>query len=369
MKVGILTLPLHTNYGGILQAYALQTVLKRMGHEAILLDRNWIELSQFRKILSDAKWMVRSIFLRKKQIAPYKVQEAMGKNIKAFILKEINPRVIVKQISDIQNLHLDAIVVGSDQVWRRHYTPNIAFYYLDFAQWWGVKRIAYAASFGIKEWDYSPKETEKCKQLLNLFDGVSLREESGKKLCSQFLGRKDTKVVLDPTFLLEASDYQSLIVKVDNSITGDLLCYILDPNAELQTIIDKTANYYKYKPYYTNIGENTNFNSLSQYIKPSIEYWLKGFIHAKFVITDSFHGCVFSILFNKPFLVYGNKNRGLARFESLLSQLGLSNRLASSHEDISNIIKADIDWDLVNERLKFLRTDSYSFLKIHLMPN
>lgn len=89
MKVGILTLPLHTNYGGILQAYALQTVLKRMGHEAILLDRNWIELSQFRKILSDAKWMVRSIFLRKKQIAPYKVQEAMGKNIKAFILKEM----------------------------------------------------------------------------------------------------------------------------------------------------------------------------------------------------------------------------------------------------------------------------------------
>lgn len=365
MKVGILTLPLHINYGGILQAYALQTVLKRMGYDAILLDQGWIKQGKMKSILSNIKWFLKSIGSGKKQLSPYKIQEITGKNIKPFILKNIHPRINIKKTSKIKELQLDAIIVGSDQVWRKAYSRNIGFYFLDFAKQWNIKRIAYAASFGINEWDYSKLETIQCKELLKLFTGVSVREKSGQKLCHEFLDREAT-LVLDPTLLLNMDDYMTFVHQDINNIEGNLLCYILDRNTELEAIINKVSSSYKYTPYFTNINIPSQTFSSQLQIKPSIEFWLKGFANAELIITDSFHGCVFSILFNKPFFVYANKERGIARFESLLSLFNLTDRMVTSIDEIEQKINSKINWEYVNKSLEKLKQDSLSFLKTYL---
>ena len=363
MKIGILTLPLHTNYGGILQAYALQTILERMGHEVILLDRGWIKKSFVHNVLSWIKWTLKSLFSRRQLLSP-QILEKMGQRIKPFIYTHISSRIAIRRISDIEPLQLDVIVVGSDQVWRKYYNPNnIAFYYLDFAKEWNIKRISYAASFGIDQWDYSQEETFHCKNLLQLFTGVSVREESGKTLCFDYLNR-EAEVVLDPTMLLNASEYKQLAQQDSKEVIGELLCYILDSNIDLQNIVGSISHLLNYRPYYTNLDER-EFSS-SKGTKPSVEYWLKGFVYAKFVVTDSFHGCVFSILFNKPFLAYGNKQRGMARFSSLLSQFGLEDRLVTSLDEVNEKMSKEIDWESVNMRLAELRQKSLTFLETNL---
>lgn len=367
MKVGILTLPLHTNYGGILQAYALQTVLKRMGHEAIVLDQGWKEQTVLRLLIGSFKWFVKSLLSGERLYPPAKVQAIVGRNIKPFILKHIQPRYVIDNVLNIKKLYLDAIVVGSDQVWRKYYTSHISYYYLDFARNWNIKRVVYGASFGIDQWDYTPKETEECKRLLSLFSGISVREESAKQLCSQYLCQY-AEVVLDPTMLLEQTDYRSLIPDNMTDIPGELLCYVLDENVEIERIISVISKKLHYNPYHINIEQQKGLKLSELSPKQSVESWLQGFIQAKFVVTDSFHGCVFSILFNKPFLVLGNRDRGMARFTSLLSLFDLSDRLISSLEEVEEKIEIVIDWNSINERLKSLREKSLSYLFSNLIP-
>ena len=364
MRIGILTLPLHTNYGGILQAYALQTVLERMGHEAILLDKGWIKKSGVRKILSWMKWTLKFLFSKQHLITP-QMQEKMGKNIRSFIFTYINPRIEFRKISDVERLGLNAIIVGSDQVWRKYYSPkNIAFYYLDFAKDWNIKRISYAASFGIEQWDYSQEETACCAELLRKFVGVSVREDTGKELCLNYL-KRNAEVVLDPTLLLTTNDYIQLVQQSSKEFNGDLLCYILDNNENIQGLVDIVSHSFDLKPYYTNLDES-KYSLFKGQAKLSVENWLKSFAHAKFVVTDSFHGCVFSIIFNKPFFVYGNKRRGMTRFTSLLSQFGLEDRLVSSVDEVKKKLEMGIDWQHVNKCLAILRQSSFAFLETNL---
>lgn len=104
--------------------------------------------------------------------------------------------------------------------------------------------------------------------------------------------------------------------------------------------------------------------SLHKRIAPSIEKWIGGFAHSKFIVADSFHATVFAILFNKPFITIANKERGLARFMSLLQMVGLENRLVFDSKEVDdNLITSTIEWNEVNKRLANKRTESLTFLK------
>lgn len=363
MKIGILTLPLHLNYGGILQAYALQTVLIARGHEVVLLDRGaWGKLPLYRKFFRSCKWFVKSIITCKRAISPSKKMQTVGRNIRPFIERNLNLYFTLKPEKLAEKM-FDALVVGSDQVWRNRYSSNIAFYYLDFAKKWNIKRISYAASFGIDDWDYSEKDTEKCRKLLSNFAGISVREKSAVDLCKKHFGLK-AEVVLDPTMLLDVKDYIALFQQEKTPIDGQLLCYILDADIKKESIKSAIVSKRNYVPYSINGEAGCNLLNKGNRL-PSIEYWLKGFYHAEFVFTDSFHGCVFSILFNKPFLVYGNEGRGMTRFESLLSQFDLTDRLVSSVDEVMLKMEEDINWDAVNGKLHSLRMHSMKFLEIN----
>lgn len=205
MKIGILTLPLHTNYCGILQAYALQTTLERMGHDSRVIQRQWRkQIVWWKYPLQILKRCISRYILGRNssifsEIKWNKNQAVIERNTQKFVDTHINTHQI-KQISDIKETDFDAIVVGSDQIWRPKYYrlhyKYIEDVFLSFAAKWYIKRIAYAPSFGTDEWEYCQVETQKCRNLLQKFDAVSVREQSGVALCEKYLGRKD---VVHPT--------------------------------------------------------------------------------------------------------------------------------------------------------------------------
>lgn len=373
MRIGILTLPLHTNYGGILQAYALQTVLERMGHEVVVFDTpNRMPLPPLKNIPKCfLKRIVKKLLGRNQKIfyeyyQNNKVIPVVSQNTQRFINSYIH-RKEIRNFNELEGETYDAIVVGSDQVWRPIYFDQgwrgqgIENAYLAFASKWNIKRLSYAASFGTDKQEYSDAQILECRKLMQMFDAVSVRENSAVNQCRKYFNHSASHV-LDPTLLLRVDDYIRLFKasNVDKSC-GTLLTYVLDSSEVMTKYIRDIAQDKKLEPFNVNNPyEYDDSRPLQERIKPSVEKWLRGFYDAEFVITDSFHACVFSIIFHKQFVVVGNKERGMSRFESLLDMFGLKDRLVNIGDDISFL--DEIDFTAVDKIYDTLKEESKSFL-------
>lgn len=373
MKTAILTLPLHVNYGGILQAYALQTILTDMGHETIVLDwPTFISLPPFPerwliytrryigKVLHNSKSTVRWEAVQNERIASER------RFTQPFIDTYINRRIISRpEGTDCRDI--DAVIVGSDQVWRPKYfcplwNTGIEDAFLRFTEGYKMKRIAYAASFGTETWEMDQLETESCSSLLQKFDAVSVRESSGIQLCRDYLGRTDAKRMPDPTFLLDKGHYtERFRIPEYPCSSGTLMCYVLDNDARSDKIIEGLEKSLKLKRFKVNSEVEDESADKGNRIQPPVEQWLRGFYDAELVITDSFHACVFAILFNKPFYVIGNEQRGLARIESLLSTMNLKQCIISDYDAAPTTLPT-IDWQEVNAIVARERKRGISFL-------
>lgn len=376
MKIGILTLPLHTNYGGILQAYALQTVLERKGHKVVVFDTPneyslpplWkLPLCFTKRIVMKCLGKSQEIFLERHLNHE---RHVIAQYIQPFVDNHIH-RKVIRSFKELKATDYDAIVVGSDQVWRAIYFSPMWFHqpidnaFLAFAENWNVKRLAYAASFGTNEWEYTDEETLRCKELIGKFNAISLREEGGVELCRKYFNVM-VQHVLDPTMLLSVDDYMALFRKCNTSKShGNLLVYVLDETSELSELVNDIVTEKHLVPFSVNNPYEADENKpLEDRIKPSVETWLRGFFDAELIVTDSFHACVFSIIFNKQFIVVGNKSRGMSRFESLLKMFGLEDRLVNGCDDFLKL--SAINYDLVYEKYRVLKDISYSFLKDNL---
>lgn len=363
MKIAILTQELWGNYGGILQNYALQIVLKRMGHDPYTVCyygksfRNWMweVLKYFVKVIINHP--NKRFGLKKFSFYQYNHNRGNG----AFCIKYIQRSKPMRGINTNAKFisEYDAFIVGSDQVWRPRYNlgRKSDYMYLEFLKDnSSVKKIAYAASFGVDEWEYDEQQTEKYQELIKQFDAISVRESSGVELCTKYL-HADAIQVLDPTLMLSAEDYRSLIPEEENVSRGDVCTYILDMTAEKQALIESFCSKNGLTWYAVGVpSHNGDF--------PSMESWLAGFANAKYVITDSFHGSVFSIIFNKPFVSIGNDARGMSRFNSLLKMFELEGRLIKATDSLEKI--SDPDWNLVSEKLKSWQEKSLEFLQENL---
>lgn len=352
-KIAILTQPLGVNYGGILQNYALQTVLKRLGHHPVTLNR-WSNYNI-------AWWKMQRYYL--------KLHHVFYKDNFKFIKKHLH--LTNKLDSDrkfYNHTHknkYDAFIVGSDQTWRPDYSPNIYNYYLDFLDGQhDIKKIAYATSFGTSEWNYQKYDESKIKLLAKQFHAVSVREDSGVNLCKNYLNIEASHV-LDPTMLLTKEDYRKLYKNKIYQDRKGIFVYVLDKTDNKEAIIrkvsqEKELDIFINQPLFTKKGEKT---SVKNRIYPPLETWVKAFDDADFIITDSFHGTVFSILYQKPFFAIPNQVRGVARFTSLLKPLGLENRIINSVDDISEeLLNRSIDYDKVFKSLKEMQLKSLEFL-------
>lgn len=378
MKIGILTQPLYVNYGGILQCYALQKKLQLMGHETVVLQREFLRKYTIGgAILHYAKQIVK-LLLGKKAIWIYNVAEEKrsyaAKHTLVFINKYIKSLskkcYTTDELKKEAEFHqLDAIIVGSDQVWRPDYSPCQLNYFLDFlSNDSKIKRLSYAASFGTDNWMFSPELTKQCGELLRKFDAVSVRELSGIDLCKKYFDT-DAVQVIDPTMLLNREDYSDLVET--RKKRGNLFCYILDRTMEKQSAIASIANKSNLVPFENmpelEITPSNLYRDIEKCVTPPVEDWISAFMEAEMIVTDSFHGCVFSIIFNKPFWVIGNKARGMARFETLLSQYGLQDRLINPSE-VGNIdVNKPINWDGVNNKRKELQDIAVNFIEKSLI--
>lgn len=368
MRIGIITHPLSYNYGGILQNYAMQTVLRRMGHSPVTLNPNpHRSLKFWQWLTSFPKNFLYKYYLRIPRIHLFEAFFA-NKNwrltmqyLQPFIDSNIN-YLIVNDYDELNEEDFDALLSGSDQIWRAPYVNPIEKGFFNFAKDWNkITRLSYAASFGTDEWEYSLEQTKKCKELILKFDGISVREASGVELCKKNFDVKATHV-LDPTLLLSKDEYSKIFLdsKTPKS-PGTLLNYILDETPEKQNLIEIITTEFNLNSFRVN-GKPEGGYPLSERIQPPMEKWLRGFYDAEFVVTDSFHACVFSIIFNKPFVVYGNKNRGLARFQSLLSMFGLENRIIYELSDYNKLSKS-INWDIVNDNVMKKQIEAFTFLQ------
>lgn len=362
MKIGILSLNPGHNYGGILQSYALMTILERMGHEVRVISRiRYMTVWSPKMFLKYAVRAFRRLILRQ----PFGIFYEKGQNdwinktygkMLAFCKKKLHLR-LVKSFAEVKETEFDAIVVGSDQVWRpkyfkSQYQATVADAYLKFAVSWNIKRVAYAPSFGVDDWEYTPEETRECAYLLQKFDAISVRELSAVRICKKHLNA-DVINLCDPTMLLSKENYETLVDVSTPKSKGNLLVYCLDQSEELDRLVCKISKDKHLTPFSTNAALECQ--------KGSVEAWIRGFMDAEFVITDSFHACVFSLIFHKPFIVFGNQNRGMSRFETLLSTFGQSERLLFQADEYSEEKKYPT-YEHVDEVFFQLRQKANKFL-------
>lgn len=383
MKIGILTQPLHNNYGGLLQNYALQQVLTKLGHNVETIDWEGANTNYLHKQLSRLILKVLSIInphkYKKPEYIPTSEEFAViRRETDRFINKYIKHTSVIHSEKGFKNIacknNYNAFVVGSDQCWRPAYNPFLREMFLSFvADRNDIKRIAFAASFGTDQWIYTPEQTKDCSFLAQKFDLITVRENSGIKLCKDYL-KVDAVHVLDPTMLLAKEDYEEIVHQENESKSpGELFYYILDPTKEIIAKIDSVARGKGVKPFTVlpkYQAENRNRVNVKKNIEdcvyPGVTAWLRAFMDAKMTVVDSFHGTVFSILFNKPFWVIGNKDRGLSRFYSLLQEFGLERRLTTVEELTSLNLDDSIDWVRVNNKLQELREECTKLLSLNL---
>lgn len=365
MKIAILTLPLHTNYGGILQCYALQTVLERMGHKVRVLSKPRYGRSYYIIYPMAVCKRLFKRFILGKNVAIFKApHEIVRQHTDKFIHKYIH-QYTKRLWTDKIASRFDAIVVGSDQVWRPLYSQPIEEAFLSFLGDAKIKRISYAASFGVDNCEYTKEQIDACSSMLEKFDAVSVRESSGIKLCQECFGVKAVQMV-DPTLLLSADDYRALIKKgKTQSSKGNMLVYILDRTKEKEDFVERIAKEKGLIPFWMSNYSDDDMFSLELQIKMPVEQWLRGFDDAELVLTDSFHGCAFSIIFRKQFIAIGNKERGLERFNSLLKMFSLNNRLILSPDEYKENL-ALIDYTQLQEKLYILQNKSISYLTINI---
>ena len=355
MKIGILTQHFLLNYGGIIQNFALQQVLLKLGHEPLTFEHDTC-YSRTRWLLRTAKQILKTRSLKGLPVYPVYQGRVGNKNFIKFVLKNIRS-VTVKDFTSglTQKYGLDAYVVGSDQVWRPAFNlgPRLGNMFLDFADD-KVKKFSYAASFGCKEWEYTEEQELQCGKLAKRFDAISVREASGVDLCKEHFG-VDATLVLDPTLLLDKEDYG----KVCNDVPRKgkhIFVYSLVVSEGVLAVAEKVAETMGLPIIVKQAGSKVRKED-------TIEDWFAEFRDADYVVTDSFHGMVFSIIFNKPFSIVMNPSGGNDRYISLLSQLGLTECIVDEKLTPSSAI---IDWEQVCSRLNVLRGSSLLFLKQNL---
>lgn len=357
-RVGILTLPLTDSYGGILQAMALYTVIEGMGCDVKLIVKKR-KLPKWKSML--AYILGRVPFQNIKSIRSTRLNARKNRAVIDCVVKNRSGTIVdcLDLNEEVERGCYDAVVVGSDQVWRYSYVDaeNYSVYFLNFYQD-KTRKISYAASFGVDTWE-APWERENIQGYLNEFHAVSVREDSGLDLCRTF-GRKDCVHVVDPTLLVDPGFYSNLMSQAEAAgEVGGLLSFILDESEAKTRVVDCCS-----RMRFDGGRVGSIYKSGSKFQVYTIQEWLRMFSEADFVVTDSYHGMVFSIIFKKQFMAIANKNRGASRFESLLDKLGLASRLigADDIDKVEGILEAEIDYADVEAKLEVWRNSSREFL-------
>lgn len=354
MKAGIITFQETNNYGAILQSYALQKSIKKLGHEVEVID---YKCNYIRKPYHISNLKKKGITSYLFGVIGYICYMPRTKNAKIFrkYMKYSKPYVLdnIKEA----NKEYDTFITGSDQVWNYKLTNSDNTYLLDFVQD-SKKKNSYAASIGLNE--LSPIEQKRYGESLRDFNKILVREAKAKEII-EGVCNNEVATVLDPTFLLSKEEWNDVAIPPTRE-DKYILVYQLGISKRMINFVkalSKTTGYkVKYIPFPI-IG--TVKCSLTITAGPA--EWLGLFQKAEYIITDSFHGTVFSILFNKKFFSeICDQNSGVgSRIDNLLKLFELENRLIS--ENSLSMYEKEINYEIVNQILEKERNNSYAYLE------
>lgn len=351
MKIGILTFH-HSNYnyGAVLQTFSIYKVVELLGYDSYIIN------------------YIPEIYSLRKKLAAV-IVSILGFEFELFRRRNI-PRILHKtthlnQLNAL-NKFLDGFIVGSDQVWRyRKNIESMFIYYLNFVNDDKYK-MAYAASFGLDYWEADENLTYKIKNLINRFNAISVREESGVEICKNIF-EVSSITLLDPTLLLDRKYFYEISnsnKKIPNS--QKYLAYLLfDDTKHNKLFLKKMATQINLKV--VRLGGKKIWQKKGFYLFSSVGKWLRNIINAEFIVTDSFHCTAFSIIFQKQFICLANPHKGTTRLENLLKLLKLESRLYTDINQVdNNVILDQINYDKVEKLLEKEKSRSIDFLKENL---
>ena len=301
-----------------------------------------------------------AIFIKLKELGfnPFIVGRQFENQNISFIENTTNIKLI-KNFSEINENDYDILMVNSDQTWRRwdENFYNIAF--LKFAEKWKVPKFIYGTSLGFEEWKFTKEDEKIAKYLLKNFKGISVREKYAVELIKKFLGF-EVQYVLDPTFLIDKKIYLDLIKNYQSNVIKEInndnyiFVYIIIESNIIQNYIKYVSKALNLKIFYINMFQTNQ-----------VKEFLYGIINCKAVITDSFHGTVFSIIFKKPFVSFVNFFNDRSRFNNLDEIFNISNRIFDLNSTPSiSLLNQPIDYN--PRKLIKLRIASIDYLKKNL---
>lgn len=388
MKIGVITYwTSNNNYGQLLQCWALQKFLIKKGHHPFLI--------RFVPYLGarDASFFCRvKLFFRRClklvlvypvfQLYKYRKQYEVEKKLNAIFREKDKQRnfdgfrkdylyktdSLYRDYAELlENPPIaDAYICGSDQIWNFNLHPNsLKPFFLQFGSN-TIKRIAYAPSIGRDYWPQN--RTNELKQYLSDFCSISLREESGVQICRK-LGF-DAKHVLDPTMLLEKTDYES-IEEPSTDTTPYIFIYGLNYKSKEEINYEEIKEYAKNKGLKIIVTNGSGYTPCrelfdeAEYIYATIPQWLSLISKAELVITPSFHGVVFSILYHKRLMytpLKGALSRGNSRVLELFKDLGLNCLIKDDNRNIAEYITQKVDWVIPDAVLNEKRDRSVNYI-------
>lgn len=330
MKIGILTFHWATNYGAVLQTYALQEYLTIQGHE--------VEIINYKPKQYDFSWLtyvIKPYYLLK--LKKDLIKRKKEKLLQCFRDEYLNQTKRFYTYNELKNslLDYDVVISGSDQILNPFFTMKgesqpTPTYYLNFLPQ-TIRKIGYAVSFGCTLYpDYA---IEQAKKWITNFDSIGVRENSGKDVLKQLKYEERVSVVPDPTILMGKRLFEKIRID-DRLLKNDYICvYML----RTRISIDYPDLYY--------------IDDLNNPI--SLESWLEKISHSKGLITNSYHGMIMSILFHIPFVVLLESKEGVGmndRFSTLLNAIGLEGRIVNDC-DLKLKLLEPIDWSMVDGKL------------------
>ena len=348
-KIGILTFHRSFSYGAHLQAFAMQKLLTKLNYDAEFID---LKIPYLYK----PKNKKHSKDLYKK------FENFATQNFKVTAMDYSKDN-----ISDFYAVDYSAIIVGSDQVWNPQIAPDYMDEFLLRFVPDSIKKIAYAASFGLTNLSFSDTNKINYPSKINRFYAIGIREKSGQQICKKLLPSKETVHVLDPTLLIGKDEYKKISANSCES-KNSILTFFLEKSKSQFDVIEafKTVLNCNCKMIKNKVSIFKKKQDLI--LRPTISQWLSEFKNAKFILTDSYHGVLFSLIFKKQFAVtcFGNFNQ-FTRISDLMEMLNLKDRIIDINSDISaqakQIASTQIDYHNVYPIITKYGKKSLDFLR------
>jgi len=362
MKIGIVTWFHYINYGTALQAYALQKFLKSNGYSCVLVNYVPQKKAFIEKIMSGnyIKRVASKIESYRFKLLKHDIKEEIDERkalFKDFLNKNIDFTPKIQSNEDLYRLNdiIDCFICGSDQIWNPENLNGV--YFLDFADE-KKKKISYAPSFGVRSISASKKR--KVQKWINRIDKLSVREEEGARILNT-ITQKNVEVVVDPTLLLSSFDWEKCMINPDIK-EKYILCYFLGDKREYWDVARSFANKTKYKVVVIPVRYSSFLKNYDIRISVGPEEFIGLIKNAELVLTDSYHGTIFSILFEKDFYVFKRfndfrKDSQNSRVYSILKMCNLEERLIGNNffvnckHDIS-IDKYERVFEVLNDKIK-----------------